>query len=239
MNTLKDILVPRLYATSFSRDRKLSRVARSFLGSGAEVIYNNRKVTFFYPGYGQRIRKIPDSIVSRINRGEITDIVDIGAGGALNPQLQIGDLVLSTEDYSIDGEALRVKRRPEAEQIAKKLADDRGLGFYKGKILTTRDIVHGREERLRLHEELECAVVQMEHFWFANALKKAVSREAYDNLYFTHIELISDEVPVENPNRIKGVYDFLRALDFCVFRNQKHIGEVKSEFLRRLIDYLD
>jgi hypothetical protein len=71
----------------------------------------------------------------------------------------------------------------------------------------------------------------MEHLWLVNQLRRATWPEAFRALHFTHVEVVADEVPRLGASRVEGFRNFLRAMDICVFRNDKHLGRLKAKFL--------
>jgi len=209
----------------------LKKSFNSVFGNGQAEVIRGHKVIFFFSGYGNHTRRIPDDIVRGINSGEISDIVDFGAGGALNPELKIGDLFFSEGETCCNGSELLMEARPETEQIVRKMAMDLGVNFHKGKILTADKIVSSRSERLKYFEKLNAGVIQMEHYWFVDRLRRIVDPKAFDNLHFAHIELVVDEVPKDGASFLKGINAFFRALVMCVFRNDYYLGRLKVRFL--------
>jgi purine-nucleoside phosphorylase len=230
----RDILFLRQFATALLPGRGSVQLARSVMGhAGATIAYRGHYITFFFPGLGRFTRQLPDHVISRIRSGQITDIVDIGAGGGLDPTLRVGDVVLSDGDASVDGEApLTTRRRAEASSIFRSLAEANHRGFFTGRILTTRKVIRSRDDRLALHAATGCRVVQMEHFWMLRHIARMVGPEAFARLHVTHAELISDAVPPRNISVAARCLSELRALDFCVIRNQRHVGRFKADFLR-------
>jgi hypothetical protein len=230
---MKSILFIRKYPTCLAcgRAEGLKKSFNSVFGNGQTEVIRWHKVIFFFPGYGNHTRRIPDDIVRGINSGEISDIVDFGAGGALNPALKVGDLFLSEGEVCCNGSELLTKTRPGTEQIVRRMARDLGRNFHKGKILTADKIVSSRSERLKYFEELNAGVVQMEHYWFVDMLKRIVDPKAFEDLHFTHIELVADEVPKDSAFLLEGIIAFFRALVMCVFRNDYYLGRLKVRFL--------
>lgn len=234
---LRDILCIRQYPTALGKAAPRRKWVRSCTDpQGATVCCLGREITFFFPGYGQRIRTPHPAIIAKLNSGQITDIVDIGAGGALDPDLRRGDFVLSTGEIPSDSlEPLTLQRREEVGAVAKQLAQKHEARFFEGTIFTSAAIIASRSARLRLHEQTGCAVVQMEHGWFLRALQKAMDQHSFRALYITHLEIVIDPVPRGN-SWGEGFAQFLRALDYCVLRNQHHLGRVKAEFLQRWLE---
>jgi hypothetical protein len=232
---LRDILFIRQYPTAFEKKTARRRWLRSCVDSrGATVPCAGHEITFFFPGYGQRVRKPHPLLLEKLRSGQITDIVDIGAGGALDPDLQPGDFVLSIGDVPSDspGSFLPLRRRDEVRDIVNVLAGNRARRLCEGTILTTATIIGSRSARLRLYEQTGCAVVQMEHCWFLQALQRALDQDIFLRLYVTHLEIIADPVP-ENDTFAKQCSAFFRSLSYCVLRNQHHLGTIKAEFLKQ------
>lgn len=166
---MRDLLFIRKYPSHLSGGyfEGLMKSANSvFRRNGQVEVIGGHRVIFFFPGYGKHTRNLPDEIIKNINSGAISDIVDFGAGGALDPVLKLGDLVLSAGEVCCDGgsELIDQKRRPQVEGIVRKIADDEGRNFYKKKILTASKVISRRLERLKYYECTGAGVVQMEHF---------------------------------------------------------------------------
>lgn len=234
---MRNILFIRKYPTSLASGwlKGLRGSFNSIFRNGQTETIKGHKITFFFPGYGTHIRDIPDSIIRDIVSGEISDIVDFGGGGALDPALKTGDLFLSKGEICCNGlELLNIKRRPHVENIIKKMADELGRCFYKGKILTASKIVAGRSKRLEYYKKLDVGIVQMEHYWFINKLRKLVAPELFDALYFTHVELVVDEVPRENMSCSEIAKEFLRVLAWFL-RNDYYLGRLKIRFLSEFL----
>ena len=235
---MRDILFMRKYPTALARGRMqaLWKTGHSIFGEGQAEIIAGHRVIFFFSGYGTRIRTIPSAIVRDINNGTISDVIDVGAGGALDPALKVGDLVLSGGEVNIDGSVLPTqRRRDEVAGIVKAIADESRCGFYQQRILTSRRVVAGRAERLRLYEETGAGVVQMEHYWFVDRLKSLVTAEAFAALHMTHVELVADAVPGAQASRFERMNMALRAFDICVLRNDQHLGRLKTRLLFELL----
>lgn len=230
---LRDILCIRQYPTALEKATAWRRWVRSFADPrGAISCLAGHEITFFFPGYGRKIRTPHPALITKLNSGQITDIVDIGGGGALDPELQRGDFVLSTGEILSDSlQPLTLQRRDEVRAVAKQLAQKHEARFFEGTIFTSAAIIGSRSARLRLREQTGCAVVQMEHAWFLQALQQVMNPQAFRKLYVTHLEIVIDPVPRGDGWR-EGVGQFFRAMDYCVLRNQQHLGKLKAEFLK-------
>lgn len=207
------------------------KIRSIFSGSGATIQFAGHDITFLFTGFGEKLRTPHPVIVDKINSGSISDIVDVGAGGALDPNLQRGDIVLSTDDYYLNNsQPLEVKRREDVSGVISTVAAQYGRHFIEGKILTSPRIIGSREERISLFERTRCSIVQMEHYSFIESLQKVMNPEKVSTVYTTHIEIVSDVVPDRDtfPQKFK---EFVYGIDYCVLRNDKHIGRIKSSFL--------
>jgi purine-nucleoside phosphorylase len=199
---------------------------------GTTTRYAGHNITFFFVGCGKNIRIPNPTIIKKLNSGKITDIVDIGGGGALNPKLKRGDLILSCEDIPSDTfKPLIVKRREEIRNIVQALAKREKRHFFEEKILTSTKLIASKKERIALYEQTRCSIVQMEHCWFLRALQEAMASDAFNELYITHLEIVSDVV-LQNDSVINNALELFHGLNYCVLRNQHYLGNVKSEFLR-------
>ena len=229
---VKDILFIRQYPTALEREGRVRRWIESGTDPrGTTVTWTGRRITFFLPGVGTRLRQPHPDLISRINTGQISDILDVGGAGALDPRLRRGDLVLSSQDIcSGSSRPLPVKRRAEIEELLATLARRRQVNFQVGSILTHHNLVLSRTRRLQLFQESGCSVVQMEHCWFLRALQERVHPEAFASLHVTHVEMVSDAVPI-NGNPLFALFEIWHVINTCAVLNQRRLGRLKSEFL--------
>jgi len=234
---VKDILFIRQYPTSLEKAGRVRRWIESISDpKGTTAKCFDHRITFYFAGVGTRLRRPHPDLISRINAGQISDIVDVGGAGALDPRLNRGDLVLSSKDICIDNSPLLpVKRRAEIKGILETLADRRQVLFQTGKILTHCNLVISRARRLELFQLTGCSVVQMEHCWFLRALQEWVRPEAFASLHVTHVEMVSDAVP-ENDNALSSLFELRHVINTCVLFNQARLGRLKSEVLELWLD---
>ncbi|MEE9307579.1 MAG: hypothetical protein V3V57_08690 [Spirochaetia bacterium] len=232
LDPVKDILFIRQYPTPLEKAGRVRRWIESRTDPrGTTVTWAGHRITFYFPGVGTRLRRPHPDLISRINTGQISDIVDVGGAGALDPRLNRGDLVLSSKDICIDNsQPLPVKRRAEIEGILATLADRRQVLFLTGRILTHYNLILSRTRRLELFKETGCSVVQLEHCWFLRALQEWVHPEAFSSLHVTHVEMVSDAVPKSN-NALSSLFEFWHVINTCVLFNQRRLGRLKSEVL--------
>jgi purine-nucleoside phosphorylase len=229
---VKDILFIRQYPTPLEKARKVRRWIESRTDPrGTTATWSGRRITFYFPGVGTRLRRPHPDLISRINAGQISDIVDVGGAGALDPRLNRGDLVLSSKDFCT-GNALplAVKRRGEIKKLLANLARRRQANFHVGCILTHHKLVLSRTRRLELFQETGCSVVQMEHCWFLRTLQECVHPEAFASLHVTHIEMVSDAVP-QSGKALCALFEYWHGINTCVLSNQRRLGQLKREFL--------
>jgi len=230
---VKDILFIRSYPKNISIVPSNSHVLKSIVGSeGVTIAYGRHNITFLFPGLGKLQKSPSPNIIDRINSGLITDVIDIGGGGALDQALKRGDFVLSCEDIPHDTKIpTKVKRRPGMKDIVQKLAEQYNSRLYEGKILTCPHVVMSREKRKYLHDLTGCSIVQMEHCWFVRRLEKYVDSTTFKNIYFTHVEVVSDEVP-KNDSLSKRIFELYYAFKYCCVYNQNSLGNIKIDFLK-------
>jgi purine-nucleoside phosphorylase len=230
---VKDILFIRKYPKSFGKNSNLKKRLQSIISSrGVTTHYAGHEITFFFVGCGKKIRIPNPTIIEKLNLGKITDIVDVGGGGALDPKLKRGDLILSSGDIPFDTlKQLKVKRRKEIGNIVQTLAKKEKRNFFEEKILTSTKLIASKEERIALYKQTRCSMVQMEHCWFLRALQKAMASDSFNELYITHIEIVSDVV-LQNHTFINCALEFFHGINYCVLRNQHYLGNIKSEFLK-------
>lgn len=236
MEGVKDVLMMRQYATSFSElDKK--ECLRSSLKDALwyTTNFNDHNITFFFPWYGQNIRRISDEIINGINSGTITDIVDIGWWWALDPHLKLWDFVFSEWDITPEfWEPISLNSRLEAKEIFKKIAEDAGRKFTTSKILTTKKIIRHKGDRLELFKKTWAKIVQMEHYWFISQIKSRVTPEAFARLHINHLEIVSDEVP-STTSFFQSLWWIIKAINYCVISNQKYIWVFKTKFLNEFL----
>ena len=228
-----DVLFIRQLPILLRRRSKWRSWLRSWMSPhGATLDVEGHQVVFFFPGYGRRLRDPAPALVERIVSGQITDIVDVGAGGALDPELARGDLVLSLQDVRSDQvEALYLPRRRSAVSAAQETAACLGRRLVFGRILTHDAILQSRRARVAAFERTGCQVVQMEHCWFLERLCRRLPPESRDRLYLTHLEVVADAVPIDE-GPLASVRELGHGLTGCLLRNQQFLGPIKSEFLR-------
>jgi hypothetical protein len=165
------------------------------LGFAQKDVINGHEVIFVFPGYGKHIRKIPQAVIGGINSGNITDVVDFGGGGALSPLLKAGALVLCIREECREW-TYNPLRRNEASDAVARTAEIFGRFWIFGSVLTWPKIVARRKDRI-LHRHKDGAdIVQMEHCYFVQKLSQSVEPEAFSNLFFTHVEMVVDAVPI-------------------------------------------
>jgi purine-nucleoside phosphorylase len=229
---VKDILFIRQYPTPLEKQRRVRRWIKSRTDPrGTTVTWSGRRITFYMPGVGTRLRRPHPDLISRINTGQISDIVDVGGAGALDPRLKRGDIVLSSRDICIgNSQPLPIKRRAEIEELLATLVQRRQVDFHIGWILTHHELVLSRIRRLELFQETGCSVVQMEHGWFLRALQQWVHPKAFAALHATHVEMVSDAVP-KSGNALSALIEFWHGINTCVLSNQRYLGCLKSEIL--------
>jgi len=230
---IKDILFIRKYPRFPEKGAHLKKQLQSIISSrGATTHYAGHDITFLFLGYGKKQRIPHPTIIEKLNSGKITDIVDIGGGGALDPTLRRGDLILSADDIPFDTlQPSKVRRRKEIHNIVQTLANKEQRGFFEGKILTSAKIIASREERIALYNQTQCSIVQMEHCWFLRALQNVMEPQSFSKLYITHIEIVADVVQ-ERDAFLNNLVELFYGTNYCILRNQHYVGKVKSDFLK-------
>jgi hypothetical protein len=184
----------------------------------------------FWIGFGRRPRLPGTALAERLRSGAFTDVVDIGIAGALDPQLQRGDLVLSTLDRPFDShEPLDLRRRPELRLVAEALAQEWGVSLNQAGILTHEKPLFSRRDRLAWFEQTGCAAVQMEHAWGIQLLRQLMPSPVFRGICFTHLVLISDAVPASDC-RLQEMLSVGKAL--AAYTAQRRIRRLRTDFLR-------
>jgi len=228
-----DILFVRRYPALLANRGKLHRSLRSWFDPrGITVSLAGHRVTFFRAGFGTGIRNLHPDIIAALSSGKITDIVDVGGGGALDPALKRGDIVLSSGDFCSDTfDSIAVKRRDEVLDVVRSLAAARKVEFTVGTILTNTELVGSRKQRLDLFEQTGCSVVQMEHGWFLRSLYKRLGAAVFSALHVTHMEVITDVVPKIN-RWDHTLAEAWHGILGCSLLGGRYLQALKRDFLR-------
>jgi hypothetical protein len=176
--------------------RGTPRFAAVFAPNGFCGRVGKGTITCFWIGMGRRVRLPGRELLEGLRRGATAEIVDIGCAGALDPGLERGDLVLSSDDIAFDSAVpLAVRRRPGLEVILREVAAGRGVNLRRAPILTHERFVSRRADRIELFERTGCTAVQMEHVWFLQLLRRLLTADRFDKIRVTHLVLITDAVP--------------------------------------------
>jgi len=175
------------------------RLGAVFVSGGIRGRLGERDITSFWIGLGRAVRAPGRQLLERIRAGVITEIIDIGCAGALDPALSRGDLVLSNREVAFDraapAAARFARRGPQLRSLLLDVAKQRGVHLNIAPILTHERFVGSREERIELFEQTGCMAVQMEHLWFLELLQSLTSADCINNIRITHLALITDAVP--------------------------------------------
>jgi len=173
-----------------------TRLTAAFASNGFRGRVGERSITSFWIGMGRRVREPGRQLLERLRNGRISDIIDIGCAGALDPSLQRGDLVLSSGDVAFDGVVPAVVRRgPELSSLLHDVAVSRGVTLHPAPILTHERLIASRDERIELFDRTGCAAVQIEHVWFLRLLQSLLPDRTLEKIQVTHFVLITDAVP--------------------------------------------
>ena len=193
-----------------------------------------RNMTCFWIGMGRRVRLPGGQLLQRMRAGAITEIVDIGCAGALDPALRRGDLVLSSGDIAFDNAApMTVRRRTELRSLMYEVAASRGLRLHIAPVLTHERFISSQAERVLLFERTGCAAVQMEHLWFLRLLHSLLPPDRYAKIRITHLVLVTDAVPRGN-GRMAAARCALDALaGYALPGCRRGIAAVRREVLGR------
>lgn len=236
MTQIKWLLLMRQYATSFSDENVKENLKNSTKNSSWTTLsFNWHDVTFFFPGYWTKQRTLSNEIIEKIESWEITDIVDIWMWWALDPNLKIWDFIFWEWDITRENNSpITENIRSNAREIFEKIAKENNRNFYSSKILTTEKIIWPKKDRIELFEKTWAKIVQMEHVWFVGQIKKRISKEAFEKLFITHLEIVSDEVP-EKENFFLSIWWIIKAVKYVIIDNQKNIWVFKTKFLKEFL----
>jgi hypothetical protein len=183
---------------------------------------------------GRRVRIPGQRLLDRIRGEAITEIIDIGCAGALDPELRRGDLVLSSDDIPFDGSApVSVDRRPELLSWLHNVAANRGVALRHAPILTHERLISRRDERIGLCESTGSVAVQMEQVWFLQLLQSLLAGHCLDNIRFTHLVMITDAVP-RATGPLAAAFSAWDALNGYTFTGAKRgIASLRRDILSR------
>jgi hypothetical protein len=176
-----------------------NRLGAAFAPNGIRGRVGQRSITSFWVGLGRNVRLPGRELLERMREGAITEVIDIGCAGALDPRLCRGDLVMSSDDLAFDAAVpMGVGRRTGLASLLREVAAGRGAGLQVAPILTHERFIAGRNERIELFERTGCAAVQMEHAWFLQRLQSLLPPDRFEQIRVTHLVLITDAVPRSN-----------------------------------------
>ena len=199
---------------------------------GVSGLMGERRVTCFWVGLGRKVRVPGPALLGGLESGAITDVLDIGCAGALDPTLRRGDLVLSSDDLPFDaGTPMALRRHRPLVDLLEIVARRRGPALRTGPILTHERAVLRRSERLALFERTGCLAVQMEHAWFLQALASRLSGRAFARLRVTHLVMITDAVPRSDSSALTAVSLWHALAGFVFQRTRRGIASVRRDVL--------
>lgn len=117
-------------------------------------------------------------------------ILSIGFSGALQPQMQIGQIVVADSVIDPDGQALKLDLHMPA---------DPGRGLYVGPIVTERQIVRTVAEKQALSAKTGALAVDLE-----SSAVAAVCRESH--VRFLAVRAISDDMSADLPPEAVAIF---------------------------------
>lgn len=65
-------------------------------------------------------------------------------------------------------------------------------------------------------------------------IKSRISKEAFERLFITHLEIVSDIVP-EKENIFLSIWGILKAVKYVIIDNQKNVWVFKTQFLKEFL----
>ena len=146
---------------------------------------------------GVGIKRARNCINTLIQRFNPTVIVSAGFAGALNPKLNIGDLVIP--DWVI---SLKLKRKIQLGTKLPYLA----YNYSSGGLLTENSFINTKEKKLDLYIESSASIVDMETWGIAET-----ARERGVNMI--SVKVVSDTTSGSLP-RMEKIYDSESKFDF-------------------------
>lgn len=168
--------------------RLVDRQQASVAGySGQLGSYEGKPVLLCRTGLGRRAESTVRAVTDRY---EPWLVLSVGLGGALNPELRVGDLVLCETVHRVPSEgadAAPVRSDGGLLRLAQASAEEAGLRAPRGRSLTADRVVGEPAEKDTLHRSLSLDVVEMESYWLG-----LVARER--GLPFLAARVILDEL---------------------------------------------
>lgn len=163
---------------------------------------NDKQVLIVQTGIG---RSRAEHVISSVLESHLlTALISFGFGGALIPELSVGDILLCTSlcCWSGHGDDSGVEPYHTDESLiqrATKALNQSGLNWRQGKGVTVPKLVLNTEDKLRLNSMLQAEVCEMEDYWIARV---ASARQ----IPFLAVRVIYDEIKAIMP-------DFERIVD--------------------------
>lgn len=207
-------------------------------GRGVEVSLpagppgRRRRLIFFASGFGRRVRPLPPWLLAAIREGAITDLVDVGAIGALDPSLLRGDLVWSTGTLACDSlQTAWGQRRESLRPCIRAIAERRRVRLWEAPILTHHRVVGSRRARLDLHRSTGCAAVEMEHAWMLLNIRERLGPQRFGRLAITHLGVVTDTGP-QRDGLLPALREIGLALSLFFPWTWGGVGRIRGEFLQ-------
>jgi adenosylhomocysteine nucleosidase len=133
--------------------------------------YENRDILLVQTGMGKERAEIATKSV--LARYPVTAVVSLGFAGGLNPELEIGDVVLCSTLYRKNGSG---QEDPKAEpytsdadliSLASECPDDIEADCLIGSCVTVLELDTDPQKQQELAETYQADVVEMESYWIA------------------------------------------------------------------------
>lgn len=198
-----DPLRAKYIAETYLEEAKLINTIRNMFGYTG--YYKGKRITVFASGMG--IPSIGIYAYELFNFYDVKRIIRIGSAGSFNKNVNIGDIVLATEAYSIsDFDNFMLKKdfpfmpgNEKLNQVIVKTAQEAHLDIKEGKIITSDVFDHYVDfaNFLALHEKENYLANEMEAFGLFS-LAKRFHREASCLLTVVDTHHSSEEISAEN-----------------------------------------
>lgn len=133
--------------------------------------YENRDILLVRTGMGKE--RAESATKSVLEHYPVTAIVSLGFAGGLNPELEIGDVVLCSTLYSANGS---VQKDPKAGPItsdanlvslASEALEDIEANYRIGSSVTVLQLESNPQKQQELAETFNTDIVEMESYWIA------------------------------------------------------------------------
>jgi adenosylhomocysteine nucleosidase len=136
--------------------------------------YGKHTILLVLTGVGKRLAQEAVDIV--FEKYPVSILISTGCGGALNEKSGAGDIVIYSRMHCYDGmEYAAINANPELLSVALESQKRSNLRIYCGKGVTISQVCATPEAKIKLGQQCQCDVVDMESYWIgARALERKI-----------------------------------------------------------------